>query len=91
MLVRRQDHWIIATVGDEIVMMCERSEKYIGLNKVGARIWSLIETPRTVDDICELLIRRFKVAPEICRSEVQSFLQELEQNGAVVLAPSPAA
>ncbi|MGA7673657.1 MAG: PqqD family protein [Rhizomicrobium sp.] len=83
MIVRRQADWVVAKVGDEAVMMSVRRDKNIGLNEVGVQIWEAIETPRSVDEICRLLMMRFDVTPEICRVEVERFLGELRDNGAV--------
>lgn len=91
MVVRKQGDWLIARIGGEVVMMSVKNDHYIGLNKIGARIWEIIETPRTLDGICDLLVRQFKVSPETCRSEVETFLRELEKFGAVALEPSQAA
>ncbi len=55
----------------------------MGLNDVGARIWEIIETPKALPDICEALAAEFETTPEACRGEVEGFLAELEQRGAV--------
>ena len=51
----------------------------------------LIETPRDVDAVCAQLQDEFEVAPEVCRAEVESFLNELVMHGAIALDPPPAA
>ena len=91
MVVRRQGDWLSAKVGDELVMMSAEKGNYIGLSEVGARIWELIDTPQEVDAVCAQLQAEYDVAPETCRAEVESFLNELVQHGAVALDPSAAA
>ncbi len=83
MLVRRQGDWLSAQVGDEIVMMSAEKGNYIGLNAVGARIWELISSPTPVDEICVRLLEEFDVAPDVCRTEVAAFLDELKARGAI--------
>jgi hypothetical protein len=83
MVVRNQKDWLTAKVGDELVMMNTKSSKHIGLTKIGARIWEIIEKLKTVEEICSLLLAQFKVTPETCRAEVDSFLAELAQHDAV--------
>jgi uncharacterized protein YpbB len=51
----------------------------------------LIETPQDVDAVCARLLDEFEVAPEICRAEVESFLNELVKHGAIALDPPSAA
>jgi hypothetical protein len=91
MKVRKQGDWLAAKVGDELVMMSAEKGDYIGLSKVGARIWELIETPQDIDAVCARLQSEYDVAPEVCRAEVEAFLEELVKHGAIALDPSPAA
>jgi hypothetical protein len=90
MLIRKQGDWLAAKVGDELVMMSAEKGNYIGLSEVGARIWELIETPREVDAVCGELQKEFEVEPEVCRAEVETFLNELVKYGAIALDPPPA-
>ncbi len=90
MLVRKQGDWLAAKVGDELVMMSLEKGNYIGLSEVGARIWDIIETPQPVDAVCARLQEEYEVSPETCRSEVETFLNELVKHGAVVVDPSAA-
>jgi len=91
MMVRRQGDWLAAKVGDELVMMSAEKGNYIGLSKVGSRIWELIETPQPVDAVCARLQHEFEVTPELCRVEVETFLNELSKHGAIALDPPAAA
>jgi len=92
MMVRKQGDWLAAKVGDELVMMSAEKGNYIGLSEVGARIWELIETPQEVDALCARLQDEYDdVTPEVCRAEVETFLNELVKHGAIALDPPPAA
>jgi hypothetical protein len=85
MIVRKQGDWLAAKVGDELVMMSAARGNYLGLSAVGARIWELADAPVTVGDLCAQLVAEFEVAPDVCRAEVERFLQELAENGAIAL------
>jgi len=91
MVVRKQGDWLSAKVGDELVMMSAEKGNYIGLSEVGARIWELLDAPQDVDTVCARLQQEYEVAPETCRAEVESFLNELVKHGAVALDPPAAA
>jgi len=86
MIVRQRD-WVSGKVGEELVIMNTATGSYMALNKVGTRVWEMLETPRELDEICALLEEEFEVAPEACRAEVQQFLHELAGHGAVKLEP----
>ncbi|HLY77904.1 MAG TPA: PqqD family peptide modification chaperone [Caulobacteraceae bacterium] len=79
----RTDGWLAALVGDELVMMSAESGVYLGLNEVGARIWAIIETPRTLPDICTALAAEFQTTPQACQPQVEAFLNDLATRGAV--------
>jgi hypothetical protein len=83
MMVRKQGDWLSAKVGDELVMMSAEKGNYIGLSEVGARIWELIEPPQYVDAVVAQLQNEFEVEPEVCRAEVETFLEELLKHGAI--------
>jgi len=74
---------LTAAIGDEIVMLDATQGCYFGLDPSGAAIWTLLETPRSVADLCAELVRRYDVTPERCRSEVLFFLHELCDAGLV--------
>lgn len=86
-MIRKQNDWISAKVGDEIVMMSATEGKYIGLNQVGARIWHLLDVPQTPESLCATLLDEFDVTPETCRAEVDAFLATLHDYHAIDLAP----
>jgi len=83
MMIHRDGDWLAAKVGDELVMMSAAKGNYIGLSQVGARIWELIETPRTIESLCDALIAEYDVDPATCRAEVDSFLTTLGQHNAI--------
>lgn len=84
-IVRRRGDWLSAEVGGEIVMMSVEMGNYVGMNEVGARIWQLLETPRSVDELCAALVAEFDVSPQDCAADTRAFLDEMVKQGAVSL------
>ncbi|MES2056359.1 MAG: PqqD family protein [Pseudomonadota bacterium] len=84
-MIERRGDWLSARVGDEIMMMSAEKGNYLGVNEVGARIWELIETPSDIDAVCAALQHEFVIEPDICRSEVEAFLEQMEKHGAVAV------
>jgi hypothetical protein len=84
-MIHRKGDWLAARVGDELVMMSAAKGNYIGLSEVGARIWELIETPRTIESLCDTLVAEYDVEPATCRDEVGSFLATLADHDAVAI------
>jgi len=76
-VVARCDDIVAGVVDADLIMMSIESGKYYQLNPSAGRIWNLLEQPRKVAEICQLLSKDFKVTPEACREDVFRFLEDL--------------
>lgn len=72
---------IFSDLGGEIVLLNVASGVYHGLDEVGARVWHLIQQPRTVGEIRDAILTEYEVAPEQCERDVMTLLQQLVQAG----------
>ena len=73
-----------APVGsEETVMMSVTAGRYYGLNAVASRIWELLETPKTIAQLCAQICEEFEVDAQTCEAEVLKFVQDLIDNGIV--------
>lgn len=53
------------------------AHSYFTVNRVGTRIWAILENPRTVREIVQILLREFQVDEPTCRQETDAFLTQL--------------
>jgi hypothetical protein len=61
---------------------------HYGLNTVGARIWNLIQTPRTLAEIRTILLNEYNVdAPQLEQDMARLFRELSEHNLAEVAGP----
>ena len=72
-------------LGEEIVILGLRDSVYYGLSDVGARIWDLIQTPRTVDEILSALVAEYDVTAPDAADGLDRLLRELETRGLVAI------
>ena len=73
-----------APVGaEETVMMNVTAGRYHGLNAAASRIWELLETPKTIAQICAQICEEFEVDAQTCEATVLKFAQDLVDNGLV--------
>ncbi|QAY78471.1 PqqD family protein [Sphingosinicella sp. BN140058] len=72
-----------AEFGDELAVMDLKSGAYIAFNRTAADIWKLLESPRSLEQLCETLERQYRIDPERCREDVEGLLRELEQMGVI--------
>lgn len=62
---------------DEVVVLDVQEGAYFVLNPVGARVWSLIQEPKTVGELVDALRDEYDVEEERCAREVIDLLQDL--------------
>lgn len=72
-------------LGDEIVILGLRDSVYYGLSDVGARIWDLIQTRRTLGEVVSVLVDEYDVSREEAAAGVDQLIKELETRGLVGL------
>ena len=69
---------------DSLMMMSVQSGKYFELNPVSKRIWELVDSPKTEEQIIAKLLEEFDVSEEECRADVLEHL-ELLTNKTILL------
>lgn len=67
---------------EETIVVDPRSREVHLLNETAARIWELLETSSSVDELVEALSDEYEGAPpEELRREVEAFLADLSARG----------
>ena len=80
-IVERNEGLLTAEVDGELMAMSIEQGNCYGLNAVGTRIWALLAEPRSIDDLCALLLDEYEVDAAQCRDEVVGLLEELRAEG----------
>ena len=83
MLQPRPD-MLFSRIDDEVVMMSAETGEYYGLNPVASRIWDLLETPHSFEQLTELLMREFDIDEQTCRKDVGNFLNRLIEKKLII-------
>lgn len=81
--ISRSPDSIYADLDGQTVMMSLSEGKYFGLNPVASRVWDLLETPQSVDTLCEQLLSEYAVDAAQCRRDVEAFIAEMLRLGIV--------
>ena len=69
-----------ADLGREAAILNLKNGVYYGLNSVGARIWALIQQPRTVREMREMLVEEYDVDADRCEHDLLMLLRQLAEN-----------
>jgi Coenzyme PQQ synthesis protein D (PqqD) len=75
----------------EAAILSLKNSMYYGLDVVGARIWNLVQEPRTVGGIRDALVQEYDVEPGRCERDVIQLLQRLAAEGLVEIKRDTAA
>jgi len=65
---------------EEAALLNLKDGVYYGLNPVGARIWNLIQKPRKVGEILEILLDEYDVDRDTCQNDLFELLEQLFEN-----------
>ncbi|MES2055847.1 MAG: PqqD family protein [Pseudomonadota bacterium] len=87
-LISRKPTLIAADVADEAILLDVDSGYFFQLNKTAARIWSLVEEPRTLSDLYAQLEKVFAVDAATCRREAVEFVVQMRDRGLLVIGDS---
>jgi Coenzyme PQQ synthesis protein D (PqqD) len=68
--------------GEAVILDLDRGI-YYGLDEVGSRIWSLVQEPRTLHSVVDLLIDEFDVPRAQCEQDLMTLIGQLSQAGLV--------
>jgi hypothetical protein len=68
---------ISADLGGEIAILNLNNGVYYGLDIIGARIWELIQEPKFVLDLLNILLEEYEVEPDRCEREILALLEQL--------------
>jgi hypothetical protein len=74
---------VSSDLGGEAAILDLEAGVYYGLDEVGARIWELIQEPRSAREVRDALLAEYDVEPERCERDVLALLQELADAGLV--------
>ena len=74
---------VSSDLGGEVAILDLKAGVYYGLDAVGARNWSLIQEPRTVNEIRIILLEEYEVEPERCERDLLVLLKRLASEGLI--------
>ena len=88
--VLRTEGLLSTTVDDELVVLNIDAGCYVAIDRIGRRIWELLESPWLVNDLIAVLAAEFDANPSIVAADLAAFLLELEREGMVNAVTPPA-
>ena len=83
LLVKRKGGLIEAEVDGELVALHVENGTCYGFNGTATRIWQMVEQPKRLSELRDLLMAEFDVDAETCEQDVRALVKDLESDGLV--------
>ena len=77
-ILQRKRDMLFNEIDGEVVMLSIENSEYYGMDKVGSRIWELLEQPVPFRELVAKLLEEFEVSAEQCSADTLVFLKKLE-------------
>jgi hypothetical protein len=70
-------------LGEESAILNLRNSVYYGMNPVGARVWSLLKQPRSIEELRTTLLSEYEVDAELCERDLLNLLEKMRSEGLI--------
>lgn len=70
-------------LGEESAILNLKNTVYYGLNAVGARVWNLLQRPRSIGELRDVLLDEYEVEPERCEKDLLELLGKMREEGLI--------
>jgi hypothetical protein len=74
-------------VGDESVILDLRSERYLGLNDVGTRMWHALMGSGSIQTAYEVLLANYDVEPAELERDLRELVDQLVEMSLITIGP----
>ncbi|MCH9697117.1 MAG: PqqD family peptide modification chaperone [Gammaproteobacteria bacterium] len=82
-MICRNESILFSELEDKLLMMSIDNGEYYSLDSIAARIWELIETPKSVEQLCSILVKEYDVASDTCEEDVVDFIEKMQSLGII--------
>ena len=85
-IVTKNDNIFTGTIDNEMVAISIQSGKYYQLNKTGSRILALLDQPRSVRELCEVMQAKYKIESDVCQKDILEFMEDMANKNLILTA-----
>lgn len=82
-LVRNSDVLHADLSKDSVALMSVANSAIYGLDGPAGKIWELLATERSLDELFDVLVQLYDVERSTCAKDVTAFLEKLEANNLI--------
>lgn len=70
-------------LGDESAILNLKNSVYYGMNPVGARVWNLVQQPKSVSQLRDALLDEYEVEATQCERDLLDLLEQMRVEGLI--------
>jgi hypothetical protein len=70
-------------LGEESAILNLKNSVYYGMNPVGARVWNLVQQPKSVVQLRDALLEEYEVDAERCERDLLDLLEQMRLEGLI--------
>jgi hypothetical protein len=70
-------------LGEEAAVLNLKNSVYYGLDSVGARVWTLLQQPRSVSELRDTLLSEYDVEARRCEQDLLALLETMRNEGLI--------
>jgi hypothetical protein len=70
-------------LGEESAVLNLKNSVYYGMNPVGARVWNLVQQPKSVSQLRDTLLEEYEVEAARCERDLLDLLEQMRQEGLI--------
>jgi hypothetical protein len=83
-ILQRKGDLLFNAIDGEVVMLSIENSEYYGMDKVGSRIWELLEQPVSFQELVAKLMEEYEVSEQQCTDDTLAFLKKLTDKNLVI-------
>lgn len=77
-------------LGEESAILNLKNSVYYGMNPVGARVWNLVQQPKSVSQLRDTLLAEYEVEPGRCERDLLDLLEQMRAEGLIEVSQAAA-
>ena len=85
-ILQRKGDLLFNEIDGEVVMLSIENSEYYGMDKVGSRIWELLEQPLIFKELVAKLMDEYEVSELQCTEDTLAFIRKLTEKKIIITA-----
>jgi len=82
-ILQRKGDLLFNQIDGEVVMLSIENSEYYGMDKVGSRIWELLEQPMNFKELVNKLMEEYEVSEQQCSQDTLTFIKKLQDKNLI--------